>query len=228
MERTGVSVRRWAKTAAVLIFVTAVSAVVVGRGIPQQQPPLLLSLEFATSADEIRQLIPPLLRDAVLRAQRADSWLFIPSYWALFVATGLVMRVSGGDQAKRNRTLGLAVIVAITLTAAFDYFENAAIAVALEPVPSSDGANPRPWAIAKWLLLFVSVGLVAAAVGLRPKPKPHAILTAALLAAASALGIVATLFARDYIQPAVGVMAVGLLLLALLWIWSPAYLARSS
>ena len=228
MDRTGVIVRRWAKTAAILIFVTAVSAVVVGRDIPQQQPPLLLSLEFARSAEEVRQLIPPQLSDAVRRAQRADSWLFIPSYWALFVATGLVMRVSGGEHARRNRTLGIALIVAITLTAAFDYLENAAIAVALEPAGGSGSADPRPWAIAKWLLLFVSAGLVAAAVGLRPKPKPHAILTTALLAAASALGIVATLFARHYIQPAVGVMAAGLLLLALLWIWSPTYLARSS
>lgn len=223
MERTGI--RRWAKAAAILVFLSAVSAMAVDRHVPKQQPPLLLSLEFAESADEVRQLASPELRGAVSLAQRADNVIFIPSYWALFAATGVVILVSGGT---KNRALGIGVIAGITAAAALDYFENAAIAAALEPVTESVSGSPRPWAVGKWLLLFAAAGLVAAAVGSHPKPKPHAILTAVLLGIACASGVAATLFAFQYVPRAVFVMALGLFSLALLWIWSPMYLARTS
>ena len=218
MNRTGV--RRWAKTAAILIFVSAVSATAVGRHVPAQRPPLLLTLEFANSAEEVRRLTPPNLRDVVIRAQRLDGLLLIPSYWALFVASGMVMTLSGGT---RNRALGLATIAAITVSAALDYGENAAIASAFEGPGLADTSElrPAPWATGKWLLLFLTSALVAAAIGLRPKPRPHAILAAALLGLAGLLGIIAILFARQLVQPAVGAMAAGLLVLALLWILEP-------
>ena len=210
-------IRGWAKAAAILTFVTGVAGAAVGRHVPQQQPPLLLSLEFADSAQEVRRLAPAELRAAVMRAQRADSWLLIPSYWALFAASGVVMMLSGGI---RNRAIGIAAIAAITAAAALDYRENAVIASALD-APGITTGSPQWWATGKWLLIFLTSSLVGAAFALHPRRRPHAFVSSALLVIGGAAGLYATLFAHALVQPASGVMAAGLLLLALLWIWSP-------
>jgi hypothetical protein len=216
------SIRRSAKAAAILTLIAAVAGAAVGRHVPRQQAPLVLSLQFAESANDVRRLTPPTLQANVLRAQRDDAWFFIPSYWALFCAAGVVMVLSGGT---RNRTLGIATIAVISVTAVLDYGENAAIAAAFVP-GEAIVSHPARWAVAKWTLLFVAAGLLGAALMLIPRRGLHAMLAGGLLNVAAIVGIGGALFAPELVQSAVAAMAAGLLLLALLWIWNPAYLAR--
>jgi hypothetical protein len=218
-------VRRWAGTAAALIFVSAIAVAAVTRHIPKQHDGLLLTLEFAPSAEAIRRIVPADMRQAVLGAQYDDSWMLIPAYWAVFTTTGLVLLLSGGPI---NRLCGWTVIAAVTLAAAFDLRENLVIIAALRD-SSSPEAAPAPWALAKWLLLFLVAAVLSVPLLTRNRHlRLHANATAVLFAVAGVRGLWASAFNHAAIPWATGRLAVALFLLALLFVWDSDFFAQPS
>jgi len=216
-------IRRWAGAAAALIFASAIAAAAVTRHIPKPHGGILLTLEFAASGDEVRERVPDDIRAAVLRAQRDDSWIFIPAYWALFSASGMVLVLSGG---RIPRASGWVVIAGISAAAVCDLLENRMIRVALH-----DGASgsPAPWALAKWLLLFAIAGTLSVPLLTRSRHlRLHANGTAVLFAVACVRGLIASLGSVDGIQSATIVLAAALFLLALLFIWDSGFFAQPS
>jgi hypothetical protein len=215
-------IRPWAGAAAALIFGSAIAAAAVNRHIPKQHAGILLTLEFAASGDEVRARVPDDVRAAVLRAQRDDSRIFIPVYWALFSAAGMVLVLSGG---RIPRISGWAVIAAITAAAVCDLRENMLIGRALDGASGS----PAPWALAKWRLLFAIAGTLSVPLLTRSRHlRLHANGTAVLFAAACLRGLIASAGNLDAIPSATLVLAAALFFLALLFIWDSGFFALPS
>jgi hypothetical protein len=214
------NIRRWANGASALIFAAAVAATAVNRHIPKTHPGVLLELEFAPTAQDVRDVTSPAdLRAAIMRAQRADSVLLIPAYWALFAVSGMVLMLSGGPV---NRFCGFAAMLTITIAAAVDLRENAVIEAAL--TSTAQAAGPARWATAKWLLLFASAGALGVPLLTRARRlRFHANLTAALFAIAALHGVLATLVRPIALPSAVFALAAALFCLALLFLWDPEY-----
>jgi hypothetical protein len=222
---TNRGVRRWSGIAAALIFGSAIAAAAVSRHIPSAHSNLILDLEFAESAEGVRALVPADLRDAVVRALRDDSWMLIPAYWALFTATGMVLILSGG---RINRAVGVIVIISITIAAACDLRENAAIAAALTAV-AAPAAGPAPWALAKWLLLFTAASALSVPLLTRRRRlRFHANGTGVLFAIAGLRGLWAAAFHHAGVPSAVTVLVLALFLSALLFVWDPDFFAKPS
>jgi hypothetical protein len=217
-------IRRCAHAAAVLIFGLAIAAAAVYRHIPKDHPRILLAIELAASGDEVRARAPVDVRAAVLRAQRDDSRLFIPAYWAVFSACGIVFLLSGG---RIPRLSGWVVIAGVTIAALLDLRENALINAALG---GSSQATPAPWGLAKWRLLFAVAAALSVPLLTRSRHlRLHANLTAVLFLAASVWGLASSV--RDStggIQMATAWLAAGLFLLALLFLWDSGFFARTS
>ena len=221
---TDPKVRRWAAIAAALIFGSAIAAAAVTRHIPKAHKGILLTLEFAPSAEAVRTLVPGDLRDAILRAQRDDSLMLIPVYWAVLTATGVVLILSGG---RINRAVGVTVIVSIAVAAACDLRENALIVSALTAIVPT--GSPAPWALAKWLLLFTSATAMSIPLLTRSRRlRFHANLTAVLFAFAGLRGLWASAVHHAAVPLAVAVLVVSLFLLALLFVWDPDFFAKPS
>ena len=218
-----VRLRRTAKLAAILTFFVAIAAAAVTREVPRDRPQLLLSLEFADSAEEVRRLAPAAVRDAVIRAQWLDTALLIPSYWALFFVSGRTISRSGGE---RHRRLGRVVMVTICAAAAFDYAENAAIAAALADAGLVWGV-PAVWAYGKWLLFYGTAVALGAVLCAAPARRFHGRLAGLLVGLAGAAGVTATLVSTPWVPAAIPGLFAGLVLLALLWLWDPEYLVRN-
>lgn len=216
--------RSWARFASALIFAAAVAAAAVTRHIPSTHDGILLKLEFATSAGEVLRQVPAEMRDRILRAQRDDSLLLIPVYWAFFAASGVVLLLSGG---RVNRASGAMVILGITVAAACDLRENALLVEALTD-PAADG-NPARWARPKWLLFFIStLALSAPLLTATPHLRLHANLAALSCAVAGLWGLWTSTFRHTGIPEVFPALAVALFLLALLFLWDPEFLAKPS
>ncbi|HUE86324.1 MAG TPA: hypothetical protein VMO26_09625 [Vicinamibacterales bacterium] len=219
------NVRRVAHAAAILVFAIAAAAAAVNRELPASESNLLLELEFASTPQAVRARVEPSMRDAVDRAQRADSRFLIPAYWAAFVAAGIVLVVSRGSA---NRRFALAVMLLITVAAAADYGENDAIGIALSAAPA-EGAAPLIWARVKWVAFFLATAaLVPPLVAASRARGTHATLTALCLAAAAVVGLAATAVFTSAMPYAVMLLALGLFGLALLFLWNPEYFATTS
>lgn len=222
---TNRGVRRWSGIAAALIFGSAIAAAVVTRHIPKAHSSLLLDLEFAESAESVRALVPADLRDAVVRAQRDNSWILIPAYWALFTATGMVLILSGG---RINRAVGVIVIISISVAAGCDRRENSVIAAALTAV-AAPAAGPASWALAKWLFLFTAASALSVPLLTRSRRlRFHANGTAVLFAIAGLRGLWAAAFHHAGVPSAVTVLVLALFLSALLFVWDPDFFAKPS
>jgi len=218
-------VRRWAAIAGALIFVLAVAAIAVARHIPKEHSGILLALEFAPDANALRALVPPDLQAAVLRAQRDDTWIFIPAYWAVFTTIAAVLALSGG---RINRVSGWLVIAGIAVAAVCDWRENALIADALRATGPPE-LSPARWAFAKWTLLFLTSGALCVPLLTRNRRvRIHANTAAVLFAVAAAWGVSAAVFDHGALPRATLVLGGGLFMLALLFIWDSDFFAKPS
>jgi hypothetical protein len=218
-------VRRWAAIAGALIFTVAVAAVAVTRHIPKEHNGILLRLEFAADANDLRALVPADVRLAVLRAQRDDTWLFVPAYWAVFSAIGMVLVLSGG---RINRVSGCLVIAGITTAAVCDWRENAVIAQALRAT-GQPGVSPAGWAAAKWTLLFLVSGALCVPLLTRNRRvRIHANTTAMLFAVAAVWGVWASFASHGALPGATVLLGGAMFMLALLFIWDSEFFARPS
>lgn len=217
-------IRGRARFASALIFAAAVAAAAVSRHIPPEHSGILLKLEFATSAGDVVRQVPAAVRDRILRAQRDDSLLLIPVIWAVFASSGLVLLLSGG---RVNRAFGTIVILSSTVAAACDLRENMLIVDALTDA-GADG-NPAKWARPKWLFFFLStLALSVPLLTASPHLRLHANLTAILFAAAGLWGLWTSAFNHAGIREVLPCLAIALFLLALIFLWDPEFLAKSS
>jgi hypothetical protein len=218
-------VRRWAAIAGALIFVLAVAAIAVARHIPKQHNGILLALEFAPDAAALRALVPPDVQSAVLRAQRDDTWIFIPAYWAVFTTIAVVLALSGGPV---NRVSGWLVIAGIAAAAVCDWRENALIGDALRATGPPE-TSPARWAFAKWTLLFLTSGALSVPLLTRNRRvRIHANATAVLFAGAAVWGVSAAAFNHGALPRATIVLGGALFMLALLFIWDSEFFAKPS
>ena len=218
-------VRRWAAIAGGSIFVLAVAAIAVARHIPQKHSGILLALEFAPDANALRALVPADVQAAVLRAQRDDTWIFIPAYWAVFSAIAVVLVLSGG---RINRVSGWLVIAGIAMASVCDWRENALIADALRATGPPD-VGPAGWAFAKSTLLFLTSGALSVPLLTRNRRvRIHANTTAVLFAVAAVWGVSAAAFDHGALPRATMVLGGALFMLALLLIWDSHFFAEPS
>jgi hypothetical protein len=218
-------VRRWAAIAGALIFVLAVAAAAVARHIPKEHGGIVLAVQFAPDANALRALVPPDLQSAVLRAQRDDTWIFIPAYLAVFTVTAVVLVLSGG---RINRVFGWLVIAGIAAAAVCDWRENALIADALRAAGPPE-ISPASWAFAKWTFLFLSSGALSVPLLTRnPRVRIHANTAAVLFAVAAAWGVSAAAFNHGALPRATMVLGGALFMLALLFIWDSEFFAKPS
>lgn len=218
-------VRRWAAIAGALIFVLAVAASAVARHIPKQHNGILLVLEFAPNANALRALVTPDVQPAVLRAQRDDTWIFVPTYWATFTAIAVVLVLSGGGI---NRVFGWLVIAGIAAAAVSDWRENALIADALRATGPTE-ISPARWAFAKWMLIFLVAGALSVPLLTRNRRvRIHANTAAVLFAVAAGWGVWASISNHSALPPATMVLGGALFMLALLLIWDSDFFARPS
>jgi hypothetical protein len=218
-------VRRWTAVAGALIFVLAVAAVAVTRHIPRSHSGILLALEFAPDANALRALVPADVQPAVRRAQRDDTWIFIPSYWAVFTAIGVVLVLSCG---RTNRMSGWLVIAGVAAAAVCDWRENALIGRSLSATAAPD-ITPAGWAFAKWTLLFLTAGALSVPLLTRNRRvRVHANTTAVLFAWSAVWGVWAAAANPAALPRATMVLGGGLFMLALLFIWDSDYFAKPS
>ena len=223
--RSARQVRRWAATAGALIFLLAVAFTAVTRHIPKQHAGILLALEFAPDANALRTLVQSDVQSAVLRAQRDDTWIFIPAYWAVFTAIAVVLVLSGG---RINRVCGWLVIAGIAAAAVCDWRENALIANALRATGPPE-ISPARWAFAKWTLLFLTSGALSVPLLTRNRRvRIHANSTAVLFAVAAVWGVSASAFNHGALPRATMVLGGALFMLALLFIWDSEFFAKPS
>lgn len=217
-------VRRWARIASALIFASSVSVAAVNRHIPADNKGILNRLAFAESVTQVKSSLTDDLIGRVYRANRDDSLLLVPVYWAVFTVSGVVLLLSCG---RVNRTFGSIVIVSITVAAACDLRENSLIMEGLRD-GGADGV-PASWARFKWLFFFLSTfALSAPLLSASPHRDLHHTLTGLLLAIAGLLGLWLSAFDHTGISEAFAYLAAGLFLLALLFLWDPECLTTTA
>jgi hypothetical protein len=225
---TVLSIRGHAWAVAVLVFAAAIAADAVQSSLPCGTGDVTHSLQFATDSSVVQNVAPPgsAIRAAALAAQRLDTRILVPGYWLLFAGAGLLLWRTRG---RIDRGAGTVVIALATGAALFDFLENRIIVAAL-----TDGAPFRSaalWATVKWALVFAATLALAlpflARLKIPHQSRPLAVMTGLVLMAGGLIG--SSVWRGDgWIAAALATIAIGLLLMALLFLWDPEYLDEAS
>ena len=216
--------RRHAWAVAALVLASAIAGDAVQSRLPCGGGDLIQALQFADSRLLVMRMVPAgsPINHAAIEAYRLDTILFVPSYWLVFTSAGLLLMRTGWHV---DRLLAAAIIAAATGAAVFDIVENRLIGAAL--ANSDDFRSPIAWATAKWTLAFGAILCVSLALLLRLKQKHQSrtlgIVAGALLLAGSAAGL-HVVRGPSWLAATSVLSAIGLLLLALSFIWDPEYL----
>ena len=222
------STRRHAWAVAVLVLTSAIAGDAVQSRLPCGGGNVFQMLQFAENKLLVMRIAPAgsSLNAAAIEAQRLDTRLFIPIYWLLFASAGLLFARTGKNP---DRLAGIGIIAAASGAAWSDLQENRLILAAL--ANADDFRSPINWAMAKWALVF------AATLGLSLPPllrvkRPHqsrvlAVVAGILLLAGSVIGL-NVLRGPEWLGAAVALAAIGLLLMALSFIWNPEYLFETA
>ena len=225
---TVLSIRGHARAVAVLVFAAAIAADAVQSSLPCGTGDVTQRLQFATDSSVVQHVAPPgsEIRAAALAAQRLDTRILVPAYWLLFAATGLLFWRSLG---RIDRVGGAVVIALATGAALFDFLENRAIVAAL--TDAGPFRSAAQWATIKWALVFAATLALAfpflARLKISHQSRPLAVITGMVLMAGGLIGL--SVWRGDgWITVALPTIAIGLLLMALLFLWDPEYLDEAT
>jgi hypothetical protein len=218
------SIRGHAWAVAVLVFAAVIAGDAVRSALPCRTGDVIQKLQFSDQASTVESVAPQgsKIRAAAVTAQRLDSRVLVPAYWLLFTAAALLLWRTALTV---DHFAGTVVIVFATAAALLDLQENRVIVADLE-----DGAafrSPVFWAKAKWAaVFFATLGLslpFLARLMIPHQSRVLAIITGTVLLTGGLIGV-SVWRGPGWVAAALSVTAIGMLLMALLFLWDPRYL----